>query len=283
MSSTPWAPWPYRIDAMQIALYQGPAGPHAPEDNLARLEAWATRAARQGADLVVFPEMFLSGYNIGAQAAAERAQPADGAGFKHVATTAQRLGIAIAYGYPEAGPDGAIYNAAQLVDSQGQRLLNYRKAHLFGGLDRAMFTPGHGRFVTAKLNGWNLGLLICYDVEFPEAVRHLAVAGADLVLVPTANMVGFEFVADVTVRARAYENGCYLAYANYSGPEADLTYCGLSSLNRPDGTQQALSATEEGLLFSLLTKDALAACRRASPYLLDLRRDLYGSPYPQSI
>jgi predicted amidohydrolase len=268
---------------MRIALYQGPAGPNLPVDNLARLGHWAAQAASQGAELVVFPEMFLSGYNIGTEAVTQLAQPPGGAMPAQVAAIACRLGVAIAYGYPEAGPDGAVYNAAQLVDRHGQRLLDYRKAHLFGDLDRALFKPGDGGFLVAPLNGWNIGVLICYDVEFPEAVRQLALAGADLVLVPTANMVGFEFVAEVTVRARAYENSCYLAYANYCGTEGSLSYCGLSTLSGPDGVQRALSGTEEGLLFSTLDKGALMSARQASPYLNDLRHDLYRQACAQSI
>lgn len=267
---------------MRIALYQGPAGPNLPAQNLARLEHWATEAARCGADLVVFPEMFLSGYNIGAQAAQALAHAPDGEAPARVAAIARRNSIAIAYGYPEAGPAGAVYNAAQLVDGQGQRLIDYRKAHLFGDLDRAMFSAGDGGFPVATLNGWKLGLLICYDVEFPEAVRHLALNGAELVLVPTANMAGFELVAEVTVRARAYENGCYLAYANYCGEEAGLHYCGLSSLCGPGGEQLAIAGTEEALLVADLDRQHLHATRIATPYLADRRNDLYGRHGPQS-
>lgn len=263
---------------MRIALYQGPAGPNQLVQNLARLETWATEAARQGADLVVFPEMFTSGYNIGPQAVARHAQPADGAMPSAVAAIAKAQGIAIAYGYPEAGANGAAYNAAQLVDAQGTRLLDYRKAHLFGELDSAMFSPGDGGFGVAELNGWTLGLLICYDVEFPEAVRQLALAGAQLVLVPTANMTGFEIVAEVTVRARAYENGCYLAYANYCGQEGTLEYCGLSSVSGPDGAQLAIAGAEECLLITELSADYLAQVRQATPYLADRRVSLYRRP-----
>jgi len=258
-------------------LYQGPAGPNLPEDNLARLGHWATEAARRGAELIVFPEMFLSGYNIGREAAQALSQPAGGPVPTQVAAIARAQGIAIAYGYPEAGPEGTVYNAAQLVDGQGERLIDYRKAHLFGDLDRAMFSPGDGGFPVATLNGWKLGLLICYDVEFPEAARHLALSGAELILVPTANMAGFELVAEVTVRARAYENGCYLAYANYCGQEAGLLYCGLSSVCGPDGQQLAVAGKEECLLIADLDRARVHSARQATPYLLDLRTDLYGS------
>ena len=89
-------------------------------------------------------------------------------------------------GYPERGGDGAIYNAACLIGRDGRRLANYRKCHLFGDLDRRMFRAGASTPAVVELDGIRVGLLICYDVEFPESVRLLALAGADLVAVPTA-------------------------------------------------------------------------------------------------
>ncbi|MFY8044397.1 MAG: nitrilase-related carbon-nitrogen hydrolase, partial [Rhodoferax sp.] len=77
--------------------------------------------------------------------------------------------------------------------------------------------------------------LICYDVEFPEATRRLALAGADLIVVPTANMPEFDFVAQSLVPVRAYENQLYVAYANYIGAEGAVHYGGLSLLAAPDG------------------------------------------------
>ena len=81
--------------------------------------------------------------------------------------------------------------------------MNYRKTHLFGALDRGTFVPGDGLPEPVELDGLRLGMLICYDVEFPETVRLLALAGADCVLVPTAQMEPYDFVARSLVPARA--------------------------------------------------------------------------------
>ena len=163
-------------------------------------------------------------------------------------TWRKSAGLAILYGYPERAEDGQIYNAVQLIDAHGQRLCNYRKTHLFGDLDHSMFSAGEDDFPLVELNGWKLGFLICYDLEFPENTRRLALAGAELILVPTANMVPFDFVADVTVRARAFENQCYVAYANYCGHEGEIQYCGQSSIAAPNGQRIAQAGLDEALI-----------------------------------
>ncbi|BAN46221.1 carbon-nitrogen hydrolase family protein [Metapseudomonas resinovorans] len=260
---------------MRIALYQCPPLPLEPAANLERLGLRAAEAARRGAALLVTPEMYLSGYNIGLEAVDGLAQPADGAWAEAVAAIAREQGIAIVYGYPERAAQGGLFNSVQLVDATGQRVGNYRKTHLFGELDHGMFSAGGDEYPLLELDGWKLGLLICYDVEFPENVRRLALAGADAVLVPTANMEPFDFVCDVLVRARAFENQCYLAYANYCGAEGEIRYCGLSSVSAPDGSLTAVCGREETLAFADLRRDLLEKSRAAVTYLQDRRAELY--------
>ncbi|WP_137820722.1 carbon-nitrogen hydrolase family protein [Pseudomonas sp. 2FG] len=262
---------------MRIALYQCPPRPLDVPGNLERLQRLAAEAAAQGADLLVCPEMFLTGYNIGADAVSALAEPRDGPSAARVAGIAQAAGIAILYGYPERAGDGRIYNAVQLLDAQGQSLCNYRKTHLFGTLDHSMFAVAEGEFPLVELNGWRLGLLICYDLEFPENVRRLALAGADLVLVPTANMVPYDFIAQVTVRARAFENQCYVAYANYCGSEGEIQYCGLSSIAAPDGARIAQAGLDEALIIGTLDRDLMQASRAINSYFKDRRPELYDS------
>ncbi|RJG10597.1 carbon-nitrogen hydrolase [Pseudomonas cavernicola] len=263
---------------MRLAVYQCASSPLDVAGNLRRLEATALRAAEQGADLLVCPEMFLTGYNIGAEAVSRLAEPCDGPSAQVIARIAQAAGVAILYGYPERAGAGLVYNAVQLIDAQGQRLGNYRKTHLYGELDHSLFSRGEA-LDTALIEwqGWHLGLLICYDVEFPENTRRLALAGADLVLVPTANMLPYDFVATTTVRARAYENQFYLAYGNYCAAEGDITYCGLSSVSSPDGTPLAQAGRDEELLLADLDRRVVEQARQQTPYLQDRRPELYGA------
>ncbi|EXF92166.1 carbon-nitrogen hydrolase [Pseudomonas fluorescens HK44] len=259
---------------MRVALYQCPPLPLDVAGNLQRLQKLATEAS--GADLLVFPEMFLTGYNIGAEAVGALAEAQDGACAQYIASVAKASGIAIVYGYPERAEDGQIYNAVQLIDSRGERLANYRKTHLFGELDHSMFSVGPDEFPLVELNGWKLGFLICYDLEFPENARRLALAGAELILAPTANMIPYDFIADVTVRSRAFENQCYVAYANYCGHEGEIHYCGQSSIAAPDGSRIAQAGLDEALIIGTLDRQLMLDSRAANRYFLDRRPELYG-------
>ncbi|MDR0276978.1 MAG: carbon-nitrogen hydrolase family protein [Paucimonas sp.] len=263
---------------MRIALYQGSPQPLDVPGNLERLEHQARLAAARGAELLVCPEMFLSGYNIGSEAAARLAEAADGPSAMRVVEIAQANRVAIVYGYPEAADDGRIYNSVQLIDSHGRSLANYRKTHLFGGLDRAMFSPGANHFPVVELNGWKVGMLICYDIEFPENARRLARDGAELILVPTANMEPYDFICQVTVRSRAYENQCYLVYANYCGAEGEIQYCGHSSIVGPDGSILAMAGRDSALLSADIELQRVLEGRANTPYLQDLRSELHDAP-----
>ena len=259
---------------MRVALYQCPPLPLDVAGNLQRLSEIARRS--KDVDLLVLPEMFLTGYNIGVQAVTRLAQANDGEAARQIAELAKATGMAIVYGYPERGENGHIYNSVQLIDAHGQRLCNYRKTHLFGELDHSMFSKGPDSFPVIELNGWKLGLLICYDLEFPENTRRLALAGAEVIVVPTANMVPYDFIADVTVRCRAFENQCYVAYANYCGHEDEIHYCGQSSIAAPNGKQIALAGQDETLLVATLQRQQLADAKTGNFYLADRRPELYG-------
>lgn len=189
---------------------------------------------------------------------------------------AARHGLAVAYGYPERAGD-TVYNSVQLVAPDGTRLANYRKTHLYGCFERDHFTPGDRPVVQAELDGLTVGLMICYDVEFPENVRAHALAGTDLLLVPTAQLHPFQFVAEAVVPVRAFENQMYIAYVNRVGPEGDFEFVGLSTLAGPDGVARGRAGRGEELLLADVDPLFLAASREDNPYLLDRRPGLYGS------
>ncbi|MER7839514.1 carbon-nitrogen hydrolase family protein [Streptomyces sp. NPDC096040] len=260
---------------MRTALLQSSGRPGSTVENLKVLDEAAGRAAGAGAALLVAPEMFLTGYAIGDDIA-RLAEPADGDCADSVAELAHRHGLAIAYGYPERAGD-AVHNSAQLISADGTRLANYRKTHLFGGFERDHFTPGEQPVVQAELNGLTVGIMICYDVEFPEPVRAHALAGTDLLLVPTANMHPFQLVAESLVPVRAWENQMYVAYVNRVGQEGEFDFFGLSALAGPDGVARARAGRGEELVLADLDPALLAASREANPYLKDRRPGLYGS------
>ncbi|WP_410666324.1 carbon-nitrogen hydrolase family protein [Amycolatopsis sp. lyj-84] len=246
---------------MKIAVHQGP---------YAELPS---AVAASGADLVVAAEMITTGYHIGARSH-ELAEPADGPTAARMSALARETGAALAYGYPEAD-GGHVYNSVQLIGPDGRRLANYRKTHLFGDIDRSWFEPGAEAVVQAELGGLRIGLLICYDVEFPELVRAHALAGTDLLVVPTALMSPYELVADTLVPARAYESQLFVAYANRCDTEQELTYCGRSRVVAPTGEVLATAGAGPDLISAEVTRDALVASRLENTHLADRRPDLY--------
>jgi predicted amidohydrolase len=260
---------------MRTALLQSSGRPGSVVENLKVLDEAAGRAAAAGAGLLAAPEMFLTGYAIGDDIA-RLADPADGACADAIAETATRHGVAVVYGYPEREGE-TVYNSAQLISADGTRLANYRKTHLFGCFERDHFTPGEQPVVQAELNGLRVGLMICYDVEFPENVRAHALAGTDLLVVPTAQMHPFQFVAESVVPVRAFENQMYVAYVNRVGPEGEFEFVGLSTLAGPDGIARTRAGRGEELVLADADPDFLAASREANPYLKDRRPGLYGS------
>ncbi|MDL2080263.1 carbon-nitrogen hydrolase family protein [Streptomyces sp. GXMU-J15] len=260
---------------MRTALLQSSGRPGSVAENLKVLDDAAGRAAAAGAGLVIAPEMFLTGYAIGDDIA-RLAEAADGDSADTVAEIAARHGLAVAYGYPERD-GGTVYNSAQLISADGTRLANYRKTHLFGCFERDHFTPGEQQVVQAELNGLRVGILICYDVEFPENVRAHALAGTDLLVVPTAQMHPFQFVAESMIPVRAFENQMYVAYVNRVGREGEFEFVGLSTLAGPDGVARTRAGREEDLVFADTDPVLLAASREANPYLKDRRPGLYGS------
>lgn len=235
---------------LRLALWQTHHGrPDEPTATLQRLEDAAAQAAAQGAHWLVTPEMALTGYLIEPAALAARAEPADGPLAQAVAALAQRHRIGIVYGWPERHADGdKLYNAVQAIGPDGRRLAVHRKVHLFGAADRARFTAGEAVAAPFEWGGWRIGLLICFDVEQPAAVRALARQGARLILAPTANMLPYDDAPRLTVPRLAAEYGVAIAYANACGAEGGTRYGGLSRLVSPTGAVLASAGRGEELL-----------------------------------
>ncbi|MFF2848778.1 carbon-nitrogen hydrolase family protein [Streptomyces sp. NPDC058001] len=258
---------------MKIAGLQTAGTPGDVPANLQELDEAARRARAGGADLLVTTELFLTGYDIGDAvhdlARTDLLSPA-----RDIART---HGIALVVGAPEHD-GGAYYNSAFFIDPDGEVLARHRKTHLFGDLDRAYFTPGDRLTTLVDHAGVRIALLICYDVEFPENVRAAALAGADLVAVPTAQMEPYAFVAEHLIRVRAWENQIYILYVNHDGAEDSLRYVGRSSVVAPSGA--VLDSVEHGNHLIHATVDPLTVreARAANPYLTDRRPQLYASP-----
>lgn len=261
---------------LTLSLLQHRPTPASLEASLNRLEEYAGKAAFLGSNLLQVPEASMTGYNISPSERDQVAQLRDGELFDSIAAICRKHSIAIAYGYIERS-DQQYFNSVQVVDVNGESISHYRKTHLWGDLDRSLFSAGETFSPIVDIDGWKIGLLICYDVEFPETVRHLALQGAELVLVSTALMSPWTYVADTVVPTRAYENQVYIAYANYCGEENGIDYVGHSCIAEPGGSVVAKAGAEPVLLTSVIDREAIQTTRNLLPYHRDRRPELYST------
>jgi predicted amidohydrolase len=250
----------------RLAVAQSPADLEGPEARLDWLRTSLPAIAEAGADLVLLPELFACGYNIGAQLPL-RAEARNGPTFAAMADMAGSNGIALLYGYAERDGD-TLYNAALCVSPKGEILSHQRKLAIPPGFERQHFAPGTGCDLF-DYGGLRIATLICYDAEFPETVRHVSALGAQLILVPTALGAQWGWVATRMIPTRAYENGVYLAYANSAGTENGLAFLGASMIANPDGTEAARAEAAPTVLYADLDPDRVSQAQSRLPYLKD--------------
>lgn len=226
---------------MRLGLYQTPSPAGDLTAALNAVNAALEAAAQDGVDLLTLPETFLPGYN-----AVEHGRPEgypEALAALPALVARHRVGLVI--GVAEYA-EGAVRNAAYVFRRDGTRLASYHKVQLFGPREQALYQPGDA-LTTFDFDGKKFGVLICYDVEFPEHTRALASAGVDAILVPTANMQPFVNVNEIAVPARALESALTIVYANYCGSEGDLDYVARSLIAGPNGGALARLGEQPGL------------------------------------
>lgn len=246
-------------------------------DNLAKARSFTRDAAATGADMIVFPEMFMAHPRPGA-ALAELAEPLDGPFVSSLAELARTHGIAIACGLWETVPGEAARAANVLIvlDASGKLVARYNKIHLFDALsvkESEKMTGGNVPPPVITLNGIKLGLAICYDLRFPELFRDLARRGADGVIIPAAWYSG-PLKEDhwlTLLRARAVENTFYTIGSNLCGS----TFAARSAIFDPFGVPLADGGEGEGLISAVLEEKRIAAVRSKLPSLEHARPELF--------
>jgi predicted amidohydrolase len=224
---------------------------------------------RPEADLVLFPELFMSGYTtVGVE---ELAADPEGTEVGRIAQAAKDNSTAVVFGAPERY-GGGYANSAIYIDRNGTVAGIYRKAFLFGS-EREAYVPGD-ELLIVDVDGSKAGLMICFDVEFPEVARALTQAGADLLLTISANMDPFLRDHHVFCTSRALENGLPHAYVNQIGTGEEFTFVGGTMAVSADGDILVeTSAAEEEVLEFELELPARSSLR--PDYLSQLR-----SPFP---
>lgn len=231
---------------MRICCAQFQGAPGDPARNIARMADLARQAReKEAADLVVFPEMAISAYGP-VDVLQAHAQGLDGDHVGAMAEIAGNCAVDLAFGMAERYEDGRLYNTMVYIDLEGRTLAAYRKTHLFGP-ERDWATPGPGA-ATFQTRFGPTTMWICYDTRFPELARAAAVRGARLALVSTA-WFGPPEEWDLALRARALDNGIFVAGADQISDREGLVCRGLSRIAGPHGDLRAAARPgEEGLI-----------------------------------
>jgi predicted amidohydrolase len=276
---------------VNIALAQVQPATSDKVANLAKFDDYLERAAGMGAQLVIFPELALTGYACG-DAFFDVAEPVPGPSTEHIAATAKKLGVHVIWGMPERGLPGILYNSAVLAGPEGH-IGTWRKHTLPGHAtdqagpgafpDRRFFRAGSQSPVFDTPIG-RIGMMVCYDIFYPEIARLLTLKGADL-LVGISGSPSFERgIFEPLVQARAMENTNWLAYCNLAGEEQGVTYWGGSRIIGPGDVATKIPGQpvlcqapydSEALVCGTVDYEATHRFRPLFPVLRDLRANMY--------
>jgi predicted amidohydrolase len=224
--------------------------------NTDRVLRWIDVVQRAGVDLAVFPECVLSGYGFESrdEAFAQAITITDPV-WQTLANRCRQAGnlsLVIGFLESETCEDGTkkLYNASAVVGPEGV-VASYRKVHLPKvGADRFV-DRGNRPYAVHQVGEARVGLAICYDCSFPEPMRLMGLAGADVIALPTNWPIAAKRTAEIVPPARSMENHIYFAAANRVGTERGFRYCGMSSIHGPDGVELAAAVgDEETVLFA---------------------------------
>ncbi|MFH2132322.1 MAG: carbon-nitrogen hydrolase family protein [bacterium] len=237
-------------------------------------------AAGEGAELVVFPELSLCGYQFDDfETVRKNALAETSPVITSLDDHCRKLGLIAAIGFIE-NDDGETYNTVGVFGVSGH-FPRYRKVHLPAfGADRFLLKGNMG-FSVIDLSFVRLGINICYDQRFPESARSLAILGAQLIVVPTSETMAMQEITDVLIKARAYENRVFYAWANRVGTENGSLYTGLSKIVNPWGeviTQASID--QEDIIFAEIDL-AIADQKEMVIELGEVEMDLMKDRMPQ--
>ena len=251
---------------------------HKYYDKPHNLEIIKRELNKTDADLLVFPELFLTGYRI-RDKILEQSEPLSSESVKELAKLVKKRKCALIFGMPELDIKlrGRVYNTAVFIDKKG-KIDSYRKFYLvnFGPFEDKRYFHEGDKLPIFTVDGTRLGIIICYDIFFPELAKAYALRGVDLIVcisaAPTTSRPFFETM----IPARAVENTVFFAYSNLIGPEKNLTYWGGNTVVDARGKQLIKGKyQEEDDVVIDIDPQELDYVRANRPTLRDTRIELY--------
>jgi predicted amidohydrolase len=240
--------------------------------NTALMGSMATEAARRGSHMVVFPELWSTGYAL--ESAKELSSELNGGTFAQMGTVAQQNKISLLGSVLEKR-GATVANSSAFFAPNGRMLGVYRKLHLFRLMKEDEWLQPGSSPLTMDLPWGNTGLAVCYDLRFPELFRRYAVEGAKMmVIVAEWPLVRVEHWRALLV-ARAIENQCYVVAANAAGETGDEVFAGHSMIVDPWGKIIIEGGEDPMMLTADIEMDVVDEVRRRIPVFDDRRTDVY--------
>ena len=259
---------------MKVACLQMDMLLAKPEENFSHAAELVKRAMKDKPDVLVLPETWNTGFfpRENLQALCDR----DGSQVKQVfGALAERYQVNIVAGSVSNVRGGKVYNTAMVFDRTGACIASYDKTHLFTPMgEDNYYTPGD-RLCTFVLDGVKCGLIICYDVRFPELTRSLTVPGLDMLFVVSQWPKVRTFHLRSLTTARAIENQMFLVCCNSCGTAGQTVYGGNSAIIDPWGETVALAGETEEILTADCDLQILTNIRGSIPVFRDRRPSLY--------
>ncbi|WP_185830709.1 carbon-nitrogen hydrolase family protein [Siminovitchia terrae] len=229
---------------IQVTLAQLTPKLSEKQHNLLLIREAIAKASKEKSDIIIFPELFLTGYSVG-ENISDLAEVTNGPSLTEIKKLCRKHSIFAVVGFPEKGDDGNYYISSAFINEKGGLQGVYRKVHLFDS-EKKYFSQGTEIPVFDTPLG-KIGLMICFDVEFPEVARALKLKGADLIIISNANMVPYEVHHHIYAKSRAMENEIPVIICNRLGSEGELNFCGDSMVINSDGKVLLSMGNKEGV------------------------------------
>ncbi|MGI6722638.1 MAG: carbon-nitrogen hydrolase family protein [Anaerovoracaceae bacterium] len=252
------------------------------DESRKKADEFITRAAQNGARLVVLPEMWNCPYSN--DYFREYAEPQGGETYEFLSQTAAANDIYLVGGSISELEDDKVYNTSYILDRKGKLIGKHRKAHMFdidveGGIkfiESETLTPGN-KATVVDTEFCRVGVAICYDVRFPELTRKMSLMGAKLVILPAAfNMTTGPAHWELSMRARALDNQVYFAACSPARDEDGVYVAyGHSMITDPWGQVVAATGVEEDIVYGDIDLDRVSEIREQLPLLKHRREELY--------
>ncbi|PMP92665.1 MAG: hypothetical protein C0171_00215 [Caldisphaera sp.] len=249
------------------------------EENILKIEKFSKKAKNKGADMVVFPEVFMIYFSSedSLEKRSKEAESLDGNFVKSILKISKEYNLSITVGMYESIENSLkTYNTIITTDDNGNIINIYRKTHLYDAFnfkESDFFKESKNPYRVFDFNGFKIGVMVCYEIRFPEIARILALNGADVILVPSAWFKGYNKEEHwlTMIKARALENTVYIATLNQIGN----VFTGITSFVDPLGIIMHRMNEEEGIIFGEVDKERINEARKILPLLTQRKTDLY--------